>query len=307
MRHVICERCGETAPVNQCFLALGKTVCGPCLERMKGRGAEFRTEEALRPLTDPTVCANCGADNGDEELPALAGAPVCSTCAEHFRKYPFPTWVKVSFLVVLILAAYSLIANVRFLQGYSEAKRADRAYESGDIERASRLMDAAADHVPECEDYKAAAMFFRGIRLLVVEDKPAEAAEELRTCKQRWGSGETLDFYLKEAEGSAAFLAKDYDTFLERSRELAKLVPSEPMVVAGLASALACKYAVTGEERFRRESVQTLSRATELAPAGDENFRKCARRIRHRIETRQIVTRQEYERRFPDGHEKGLP
>jgi hypothetical protein len=159
MRRVTCERCEQAVPVNECFLALGKTVCGSCLERMKAGGAEFRTDEALRPLTDPTVCANCGADNGDEELPRLGGAPVCSTCAEYFRKRPFPTWVKVSFLIVLVLAAYSLIANFRFLQGYSEAKRGLRAYEAGDIERASWLMAAAANHVPECEDHEVAAGF----------------------------------------------------------------------------------------------------------------------------------------------------
>jgi hypothetical protein len=274
---------------------------------MKAGGAEFRTDEALRPLTDPTVCANCGADNGDEELPRLGGAPVCSTCAEYFRKRPFPTWVKVSFLIVLVLAAYSLIANFRFLQGYSEAKRGLRAYEAGDIERASWLMAAAANHVPECEDHEVAAGFFRGIRLLVVDDKPAEAAEALRAVKQHWGSGETLEFYLLTAEGGAAFEEKDYDTFLARKEQIEKITPREPMAVGGVASALACKYAVTGEERYRDESRRTLARAVELAGDGNEAFESYARRIRYRLETREIITREEYEKRFPEGHGKGAP
>jgi hypothetical protein len=103
------------------------------------------------------------------------------------------------------------------------------------------------------------------------------------------------------AEIGDAFDRKDYDTFLAKSKEIATQNPKEAQVAAGVASAYACKYAVTGEESFRQEALRQLEKAAALAPPGDKDYPEYANRIRHRIETREIIKREEFRRRFPNG------
>ncbi len=304
MRQITCERCGGTAPAGKSFDALGKVTCPACLEGLVAQGAKFQTAEALRPLSDPTVCARCRFDNGAADLPTLAGQPMCEACTAHLRNRPFPLWVKIGFAALVVLAVVVLAVNARFLIAHVEANRAVRAFEAGDIERASALMDAAALHVPEVRELQDEALLLRGIRLYH-EDKCAEAVEALTACRDRQGPSPLLDQCLLMARRDAAFDAKDYDTFLETSRALMGKQPKETWTVAQMASALACKYAVTGEERYRKEAEEMLARATRLAPAQDAKLDRYVRRVRHRIETREIISSEEYDRRFPESEEGG--
>lgn len=67
-----------------------------------------------------------------------------------------------------------------------------------------------------------------------------------------------------------------------------------------MASALACKYAVTGDEAMKREALQVLDRAAGMRHENQEPFDYYVRRIRHRLDTHEIITRAEFDRRFPD-------
>jgi len=304
MKHVACEGCGSRTPTGETFLALDRVLCGPCVEASLQEGTRY-AEGSVRRQADPTMCANCGADNGAADLPRLAGLPMCPACTGAYRARPFPLWVKVGLAVMLGLAAFSLVRNLRFFRAHFEARRALAAYEAGDAATAAERMASAAARVPEAEGLQGSALFLEGI-LLVAEDRSAEALEVLRRCRRNHGPGEALNHYLLVAERGAAFDAKDYDTFLRASRDLMIRQPREARAVAGVASALACKYAVTGEEHYKRESLEMLARAAALAGSREEeDLETYARRIRHRLESRQIITAKEYERRFPQGHEQG--
>jgi hypothetical protein len=68
-----------------------------------------------------------------------------------------------------------------------------------------------------------------------------------------------------------------------------------------MASALACKYAVTGDPAFRKQSEDTLAKAELLAQRSSEEksaFEPLAERIRYRLATREILDTDEYNRRF---------
>jgi tetratricopeptide (TPR) repeat protein len=102
-------------------------------------------------------------------------------------------------------------------------------------------------------------------------------------------------------KGGEAFDRRDYDTFLATSRQALALAPDEPRMIAGVASALACKYAVTGDVRYRTEAESLLVQAQAAAEGSAEDkasHDEYAERIRHRLATRVIIDKDEYNRRF---------
>jgi hypothetical protein len=102
-------------------------------------------------------------------------------------------------------------------------------------------------------------------------------------------------------EGSAAFERKDYDGFLKISEEAWKQHPSSAEYAGMVASALACKYAITGEPDYRSRSEQMLDTARRLAQssaAASAQEKEFEARTPYRLQSRQIIDRDEYNRRF---------
>jgi hypothetical protein len=90
---------------------------------------------------------------------------------------------------------------------------------------------------------------------------------------------------------------------LKKATDYAKLTPTDATAVAGVASAYACKYAVTGTKEFRKQALEQLDRASKLVrPANAAEFRDYVTRIHHRLDTREVITRSEFHRRYPAGY-----
>jgi hypothetical protein len=299
MKRTACERCAGEFPLGDTYDVYGKTLCQDCADRElreRSRSRKPIEDSRINRNTDPTVCAKCGFDNGGEELETAGGIPFCPRCHQGMLRRPFPGWVKVAFAIVLALAAYSLARNMRFIRGYVEMKQAARAADALDLEGAVRLTQAAAGHVPESREVQAVADFYRALYLITVEDDCTEALRLLERCESVFGP--EIAPVKRSAEAGAAFERKDYDAFLQKQLELLELSGEEPMAFAGVASAYACKYADTGEERFREKALQYLAKAEELAPLGDEGLAEYKKRIMHRIESREIISAKEYQEKF---------
>jgi hypothetical protein len=106
-------------------------------------------------------------------------------------------------------------------------------------------------------------------------------------------------------EGTA-FEAKDYDKFLAIAEKQWEQYPSS--ATAGVvSSALACKYATTGDTKYRQDSERMLetSRQKVGTDAGDQKrFQEYAERIRHRLDSRQIMSKNEFDRKFRSAQAK---
>ena len=98
----------------------------------------------------------------------------------------------------------------------------------------------------------------------------------------------------------AAFERKDYDRFLALAQEVFANKP-DATNAATIASAWACKYAVSGNAQFKDEAEDSLLQAQRMAQSDAEEVKALEEylpRIRHRIESREIITKQEYDKRF---------
>jgi hypothetical protein len=70
-----------------------------------------------------------------------------------------------------------------------------------------------------------------------------------------------------------------------------------------IASAYACKYAVTGNEQFKQQSLEFLKKAKIISEQQGRlnDFEEYEDRILHRLETREIISRKEFIQKFPNG------
>jgi tetratricopeptide (TPR) repeat protein len=108
-------------------------------------------------------------------------------------------------------------------------------------------------------------------------------------------------------DGGFAFSRKDYDGFLQISEKEWNIAPSAS-TAAGLASALACKYVVTQDAAYKQRSEEMLSKAKELSTNDKEDmatFSEYEDRILYRLNSRQIITKTEYDRKFRQKRDAG--
>lgn len=301
MRTFTCDACSQSAPMNGAYRVREQSLCAPCTERFfnEQRPADLRADE-VSALTDPTVCHWCGSDRGDEEFGLIGGVGTCPDCEQRMRNFPFPTWVKVSFSLLLIAAIASFAANFRYVQAVFDGAEGERAAERQDFARAADLLERASAHVPEFKPYAFSAAMSRGLALLTA-DQSAQAIPYFEKCLSLAPEEPALHRFLLEAEIGAAFDGKDYDLALAKTKELNELMPDEPGLVAKLASMHAAKYAASGEEDHLRQANEMLAKVEQLPGFDTEQMQEYAERIRHRLETREIIPLEEYRRRFPAG------
>jgi hypothetical protein len=184
-------------------------------------------------------------------------------------------------------AAYALLAEVTL---------AREAMMGGDASRALEIMNKlmARNREPwlrhERDLYQAVDF--------MNTDRSARAVEILTVLAAAEPQNELVSGLLLDARAGAAYEAEDYDGFLRYARQkLQRLGDQDEMALAGVASALACKYAVTGETNFRDESQAMLERAEKLATHPDV-LKEYSERIRYRLDTREIITKAQYDHRF---------
>ncbi|MBZ5562418.1 MAG: hypothetical protein LAP13_08345 [Acidobacteriia bacterium] len=136
---------------------------------------------------------------------------------------------------------------------------------------------------------------------LYKDKKWDEAARLMREVVRLYPESTLLAEELDTAESAAAFDRKDYDSFLRIAEHAFQVHPDSTDHAGMVASALACKYAVTGDPAFRARSEEMLARARQLAassPADLAREKEFEERTRYRLDSREIIDPDEYNRRF---------
>lgn len=142
---------------------------------------------------------------------------------------------------------------------------------------------------------------------LRTDRKFEEAAKVMREASREYPESTDLAVAADLYDGGAAFQSKDYERFWEFTKAAMAREPDDPNTVATAASALACKYAVTGNPEFRAQSEEMLAKAKALATDAEDKewYEEYAERIQHRLESREIIEKEEYDRRFRKTDDKG--
>jgi len=151
-------------------------------------------------------------------------------------------------------------------------------------DRANRAMDKAEE----------------AVKLEQQDGHAAEAAKLMHEAATLYPESRGLSVAAEQFDEGVAFEAKDYDQFLAIANKQWQEFPGFG-TAAVVASALACKYAVTGDSKFRQQAEQMLQASHDKLgtdPAEQQSYQEYAERIHHRLDSRQIITKTEYDRRF---------
>jgi tetratricopeptide (TPR) repeat protein len=132
------------------------------------------------------------------------------------------------------------------------------------------------------------------------EGKAAEAARMMHEAASTYPEAIGLTTLAEAYDEGAAYERRDYDEFVAIAQKQYNKYPGT-QTAAALASALACKYAASGDTAYRTQAEQMLDTAIKGAPsdpAQAKDFQEYVARTRYRIDSRQIISKQEYDRRF---------
>jgi hypothetical protein len=140
-------------------------------------------------------------------------------------------------------------------------------------------------------------------KLAKQDGKAAQAAKLMHEAATLYPQLAGFAFAAESLDAGAAFDRADFDAFLAISEhQWNEQNASE--TAAQLASALSCKYAVTGIIPFRQRAQEMMEKATQLAQ-GDkealESLKEYAPRIQYRLDSRRIITKQQYDQLFRGG------
>ncbi|MGA3106077.1 MAG: tetratricopeptide repeat protein [Terriglobales bacterium] len=198
----------------------------------------------------------------------------------------------------LLLAKAALhIGDITTAQKALQSHAAGHFETSGRFEEVSALWNRATDAVEKAN---------KASELVNQPDKAEEAESLMRQAAAEYPEVPQLAASIPYFEGSTAFYQHNYDRMLTIFEGLWKSAPSA--TTAGtLAGALSCKYAATGDQSFRTRSEEMLEKSRQLA-LGDKqaetDYQEYSERIKHRMDTREIIDKQEYDRRFRKSTDK---
>lgn len=295
MREQICQQCGKTFGLNELVSIFGEVMCRPCGdERLNTCDREQISEQTVFGLSDPTVCARCGADGGSQEYELFLDMPICPTCHDTMVNYRYPAWVKAFFAGLLIITVFSLVWNFRFFKARIFMEQGIRAgFLEGNLERGAEKMGRAVEMVPESYDLGVLSHYFEGV-LAMQKDDTASAIVHFQHCSEL-PEGYEVKRYMLISKIGEAFDQQEYEKFLELAIQYREHYPDDVTAAAQVASAYACLYAVSGEAPYHEKAMEQLRRAEVTTTAETRTrFEEFQQRILHRLETRRIISREDY-------------
>jgi hypothetical protein len=302
MKHTQCNTChSTTVPMSESIKIDGSVFCVSCYK------AKFYDEQALfgkvvEECFDPTVCAFCQKDNGDIDFPKTSKYPICNDCAVDIKSRTFPNWVKAFFAGIIVIVIFSFTWNWKYYQAYRNIKLSSVAMAEGNYASASSLMSFASEKVPEVADLKTLESYYKGLDFMT-KDRNTEALVEFNKCKNDL----PLDYHMSEllinARIGSCFENKDYKGFLDASKENLAVDTTLALSWACVGSAYACLYADKGQESDKTLAINNLDKAKSKEKITDD-IKSYYNMIEHRLYTRQIITREAFNKQYPNGWTK---
>jgi hypothetical protein len=297
MRKMKCDACGLIFPLADSFRYRDAEYCSDCINSLaESPGIE---KDEVRRNVDFTVCAYCGKDGGDTEFPSVSGLRVCADCERTLLHKPFPAWIKVFFAAAALAVFLGFFANRGFFVAYSHMRAGLRSAQAADLAKAASHFAEASKALPSQDDLRYSSNLYNGMALLL-EEKYEAALALFGACKGVYADEAYLDGLIASAEIGDAFDKADYRRMLKSSEALLAASPSDGKLLLSVASACACLYASEGDAAFRDRAEKLIAEANAGKTAENEaEFESYAKRIRHRLATRSVISRERYYELFP--------
>ena len=202
--------------------------------------------------------------------------------------------------VLLMAKAALLLGDIQTAQKALEGHNNGSFEDGGDseVQEVKRLWDRAHAAFEKAD---------QAAKLEAQEGQEQEAARLMSEAASMYPESPDLARAAEVYDEGVAFEHKEYDRFLALAQKQWRENPSGE-TAALMSSALACKYAVTGDAAYRAQSEEMLAKSQQLTqgdPAEVRRLQEYAERIRYRLDKREIMNTREYDRRFHGGDKQG--
>jgi hypothetical protein len=332
MSNIRCERCGIDIPQSDSIRVNDKRLCAACAELEAASAnssnvcAQCGTDYgsmALPRVGGAPFCDGCREPFYRRDFPGwLKSAFVGLSIALVFAVYHAIPYFKAGREYYRAEKLYAQHRYSEAIPGFLAARNAGPdgkkirqqlalAYlKNGQpIEAYAEVKGISFEQNPEFNEIQSyfhrfdkVGAKFDEAKKLAAEDHSGEAAQKLREAKSIYPELQGLDDSIEQLELGDAYERKDYDRFVSLAETLWKRVGGS-MQAAELASALACRYAVNGDDAVKAQAEELLRTAESLIKSDEERkaFEEYKPRIQYRLDKREIIDRKEYNRRFrPD-------
>jgi len=134
---------------------------------------------------------------------------------------------------------------------------------------------------------------------LYSEAKYTEAAGRMHEAADTYPAFASFGIQARLLDTSAAFYAEDYTGMVLLTESLWSELHTYDSAVS-LANAYACVYASSGDESAREKAIEMMATAKKLASTKEaqNDLQEYEPRFNHRLETRKILTREQYNATF---------
>ncbi|MBD79783.1 MAG: hypothetical protein CL840_12780 [Crocinitomicaceae bacterium] len=299
MNHVTCDNCHkENIPQNNSIKIDKRVYCEDCLKTTFPNEDELKNRE-VQYEQDPTICVSCGKDNGRRPWPKHVNLPMCTECKTSLKERIIPIWVKGFMYGIAALVIFSITWNWKYFESYQKINDAYAAVDSGQIKLASDLMMEASSLTPEIPDLEILGSYYLGLEYLN-QDKSQLALDQFIKCRYKLPEEYGVDMLIDRASSGAAFDTKDYPLFLSLNKAWLNTHEEDPYAWASVASAYACLYAENKQDTSKEKSLEYLEKAKSFKSL-DEGLLTYFNRIEYRLFSKEIITKEEYDKRYPEG------
>lgn len=300
MRKTICNDCQKEIPVDESFLYKNQVYCEECLNSKIKSGIEITEDEILNQI-DETVCSNCKFDNGEIELKKISHFPVCENCFNLLINRPFPKWIKISTLALIIIVLFGVFYNSKYFFAYLDIRESNKLFQLGKFEDSCKKMKLASKRLPHLEYLKGLSDFNEGMYLLYKDDSE-KALLLFESYKKYYPDDKSIEFWILKAKSGVYYNSKDYQNFYFIQKELYKLNPDDIISIAGVSSGASCLYVTTGEKKYLDEMNEYFELAQKkMLPEQRKSLNEYIQRIKYRVYSGKIISSKEYYDKFPDG------
>lgn len=302
MKKLVCSVCHEPdKPMDDTIKVEGHIFCIPCFDKHFTDESKLEGKQIEKEL-DPTICAKCTKDFGENELDKISIYPVCDDCKIEIKNSTFPTWVKAFLAAVAIITLTGFIWNWKFYTAYENINDLNVLVEEGDYTAAASLMTETSDIIPQVENVKILAAYYKGIDYLQ-KDESALAMAEFDICKSVLPPEYGARNMWQQAKIGVCFDNKDYQGFLDASLAIIEEDKSQPISLTAVSSAYACLYIDKNEEIYKQQSEAYLEHAKMIDDTSAE-MKNYYNRIEHRLHSKTIITGEAFLEKFPNGWTK---
>ena len=230
MRRAPCRTCKNPLPIGKLYWLDGVMVCEPCATRRVKDAQAGGRQVVVEHAQDPTICATCGADRGDQDWMKVAGTPLCFRCRQRFYEVPYPAWMRVSLLALLLLAAYAVWHGAQYVETGLALARGERLlgqarYAEAAVELRQVLAAGSESDETLLETVKAYLLAgdYEHARLLMNGHPKFETGDLYYEVLKIWERAVKANDLAMEAQKLAA--GHDYGSAAAKAREAANLYP----------------------------------------------------------------------------------